>query len=163
MLGGILLFNSKHGDEKNKEKSGVFGIIRGSLIGVASAFLSALVFTLVALMNEDPEKLAYGLAYAALAIGALMAGVASEKEGINPALASFLSGVGYVLIIWLASIPFRADGDPGISPVVSLLVYLGCAAVSAVFGLLFRRRPATLASMRRSPAAAVRKQLGNRG
>lgn len=163
MLGGILLFNSKHGNEKNKEKGAVFGILKGSLFGVLSAFLSALIFTLVALMNEDPEKLAQGLAYASLAIGALVAGVASEKEVGNPALASFLSGVGYVLVVWLASIPFRVGGELGISPVASLLIYLGCAAVSALFGFLFRRRPAKLASMRRSPAAAVRKQLGNRG
>lgn len=156
-----MLFNSKNGDKK--EKTALFGILRGSLIGALAALLSALIFTLVAFQNEDPEKLIGGLAYAALAIGAIAAGAFSEKEGMNPVLAAFLSGGGYALIIWLVSIPFRADGESGMPPIISLLIYLGCAAASALFGFLLKRRPAKLTSMRRSPAAAVRKQLGGRG
>ncbi len=157
------MFNLKLGDEKSREKGTLFGILRGTLFGVIAAFLSALVFTFVALMNEDPDKLTSGLAYAALLIGALTSGITSAKAGMNPILASALSGGGYSLIVWLASIPFRVDGEPGISPIVSLLIYLGCVALSAVCGLVFRRRPAKLTSIKKSPAAMVRKQLGRRG
>ncbi len=153
------MFNSKPGDKKSSG-SLPFGIVKGTLFGVLSAAVLAFVFTFVALMREDPDKLLGGLAYAALFIGALVSGIASPKSDVNPVFSSALAGGGYALVIWLASMPYRAGGNPEISPVISLLLYLGCIAVSVVGGLVFRRRSAKLSSLRKSPAAAVRKQLG---
>ncbi len=155
------MFNSKTGDSKSS--GGLpLGIVKGTLFGVLSAAVLAFIFTFAALMTEDPDKLLGGLAYTALFIGALVSGIVSPKSDVNPTFSSAMSGGGYALVVWLASMPYRAGGEPGISPVISLLLYLGCIAVSAVGGLIFRRRSPKLASLRKSPAAAVRKQLGRR-
>lgn len=163
MLGGILLFNFKLGDEKNRDGNVIFGILKGILLGVLTAAVSAFVFTFVALMNEDPDKLVTPLAYVALAVGTLTAGIAVPKRDMSPIVAAALSGGGYALVMWLASLPYRAGGEPGISPIISLLLYLGCVVLSVIGGLVFRKRTTKVTSLRKSPAAAVRKQLGHRG
>lgn len=161
-LGGILLADSIFKGDTKGNGNLPLGILKGSGIGVGVAVILALVFTAVALMTEDPDKLIGILAYAALFIGALAAGIAAPRQGIARALSSALSGAGYALIIWLASIFFRGSGEATLPFYVALILYIACVGVSTLGGLIFGGTCRRSVSGKKNPAALIRKQLGHR-
>lgn len=147
-------------NEKQNSSAVPWNVFKGSLIGVLSAVILALIFTAVALMTKDPDKFAGIFAYGALFIGAFISGVMTPKDGINPIVACLLSGGGYSLILWLTSLSFRKDGTSELSPIISLLLYLGCVVVSVAAGFIFNTRRKSLPRGKKSPVAMLRKQCG---
>ncbi len=154
------MVRSNFGSDTKREMGAPLGILKGSLFGVASAVILAFLLTAVAIMTEDPDKLVGVFAYAALASGAIVCGISTPRDVMNPVLASALSGGGYSLVLWLASMAFRGDGVSEHSPLISILLYLGCVLVSMAARLIFTPRGKKVRVGNKSPAAMVRKQLG---
>ena len=137
-------------------------ILRGSGIGLIFAALLSFVFTAVALSMEDPNRFISPLSYGALFVGALAAGISAPRDGISRPIASAISGGVYSVAIWLASIPFRQNGDGAMPFWISALLYLGCILVSVIGGSIFSGGRQKISRGKKSPAAMMRKSLGTR-
>ncbi|MBQ8551552.1 MAG: TIGR04086 family membrane protein [Clostridia bacterium] len=137
--------------------------LRGVLIGIGTAAVLTLILSAVALAQEDPDRFTGIFAYAALFIGALACGLASMKlDREHGMISPLIGGAGYVLVLWLVSLFFRADAVNAVSPLAMSLGYLGCIAAALAGGLIGRPKRVRIDTAKKNPTALVRKQLGRR-
>ena len=134
MSGGIYLINTKpHGDSQSPGGM-ILTSLRGTLVGIGTAALLALILTAVSLFMRDPDKLLDIFAYASLVIGAFTCGIASASSGgENKLLSALVSGIVYSVLLWLISLFFRASTEEPLSAMWTLLGYIGCV-LSALLG-----------------------------
>lgn len=157
------MLNTKPKDESAGVKELLFASLRGTLIGIAATLLSSLIMTAVALMTKDPEGLIGIFALASLVVGSLLGGITANKADTEQRLGSSLvSGGGYVIILWLVSLFFRADTPEPTSPLLAVVVYLGCIAVSLLGGIVARPKQTRIKEGKSNAAARLRRQLGKR-
>ncbi len=162
MLGGIYLTNPKTRDDSPSIGGMFFAPLRGMLIGIGITALLSLVFTVVALMTKDPDSLIGLFAYAALFVGSMTCGILSVKSDSEQRLFSgLIGGIGYVLVIWLLSLFFRADTAEAMSPVWMTVGYLGCI-LTAFIGALIAKPKRTNIKDGNNMAAQMRRQLTKR-
>ena len=155
--------NTKPKDESGDPRGLFIAGLRGALIGISGAALSALIFTAAALMTEDPDKTAGILSFAALFIGSLVSGICAVRFDSQRALAaSFLGGGGYAAVLWLVSLFFRGDSQELLAPGLVALGYAACLLISFVGGLFARGRRKGIGEGRNSPTERMRRQLGRR-
>lgn len=163
MSGGVSLINTKPNDESAELKGMFLASLRGTLVAVGLTVLLAIIMTAVALMTKDPDSIIGIFAYAALVIASLLGGITSIKADTEQRLgASLLSGVGYVLIIWLLSLFFRADTLEPVSPLWAIIGYIGCIALSLVGGVIVRPKQTRIKEGKNNVTAKLRRQLGKR-
>ena len=163
MSGGVSLINTKPKDESAELKGMFFASLRGALIAVALTVLLAIIMTAVALMTKDPDNIIGIFAYATLVISSLLGGITSIKADTEQRLgASLLSGVGYVLVIWLLSLFFRADTLEPVSPLWATVGYIGCIALSLVGGIIARPKQTRIKDGKNNVTARLRRQLSKR-
>ncbi len=150
-------------DESRGGTDFLWAALRASLIGTFAAVLLALIFSAAALAMTDPDKLVGAFGYAALFLGAVISGIVSVKlDSGRGLLTSLVGGAGYVLILWLISLFFRAAAENAVSPLAMVLIYIGCAAVSVVGGFMGRGKKRKIGASKNNPTDIVRKQLGRR-
>ncbi len=148
-------------DESRGGTEFLWAALRASLIGTFAAVLLALIFSAAALAMTDPDKLVGVFGYAALFWGAALTGIVSVKlDSGRSLLAALVGGVGYVLILWLISLFFRAAAENAVSPLIMALMYAGCIAVSMLGGLMGRGKKRKIGASKNNPTDIVRKQLG---
>ncbi len=156
--------NSNNMRNKSAEKNGfLWAACRGSIIGALTSFVAVLVLSGAALLMEDPKKLITAFAYGALLVGAFVGGFSSAKlDKDRSAVSAFMGGVGYVLLLWLVSLAFRANAMYPVTPIFMILAYIGCTAVSFIGGLAVRGKRGGVKFSRKNPTTLVRGQLGRR-
>ena len=163
MSGGVSLINTKPKDESAGVKELLFASLRGTLIGIAATVLSSLIMTAVALMTKDPESVIGIFALVSLVIGSLLGGIIANKTDTEQRMgASLVSGGVYVIILWLLSLFFRADTPEPTSPLITVVGYIGCIAVSLIGGIIARPKQARIKEGKSNAAARLRRQLGKR-
>lgn len=136
---------------------------RGMLCGIGTAVGLALILSAAALAQEDPDSVIVIFAYASLLLGALICGLASMRSDRGHGmLTPLVGGAGYVLVLWLVSLFFRANAENAVPPIGMALGYLGCLAVALAGGLIVRPRRGRVNPAKGNPTALVRKQLGRR-
>lgn len=163
MSGVIRLTKKNHGGDSSLMPMIARSALRGMIAGIILTVLLLLLLSAIALSLEDPDTVTGAFAYAALALGSLVSGIAAgsgDSEHRIPA--SALGGVGYVLFLWLVSLFFRAEAQNAVSPVYTLLCYIGCVAVSLIGGTVTRPRRVRTNGGKRSPTALLRGRLGRR-
>ncbi len=131
------------------DKSSGFGEIfisamKGFAISVVAAAVLLFAAAGIAINTTDPNSLTSPLGYTALYISAATAGAVSSKlsgyTGGTAVLSAAVSGVMMLVILLLMSfLPAETTVRP-ISPPVKMLMYAAVPAVSALSGLLFRRK-----------------------
>ncbi len=162
MLGGIHLTNPKTRDDSPSLGGMFFAPLKGMLIGIGITALLCLVFTAVALMGKDPDRLIGFFAYAALFVGSMTCGILAVKSDTQQRLFSGIIGVvGYVLVIWLLSLFFRDDAAEVLPPVWMAAGYLGCI-LTAFIGALIAKPKRTHIKDGSSTAAQMRRRLNKR-
>lgn len=150
-------------DESRGGTDFLWAALRASLIGAFAAMMLALAFSAAALAMTDPDKFVGIFGYAALFLGAVISGIVSVKlDSGRSLLTSLVGGAGYVLVLWLVSLFFRAAAENAVSPLAMALIYIGCIAVSMLGGLMGRGKKWKIGSSKNNPTDIVRKQLGRR-
>ena len=133
--------NTKSKDEASPIGGMLFSALKGALVGIGTSSLLALIFTAVALMTRDPDRLIGIFAYAVLFISSLAGGISSVKaDSEQRLLSAFLGGTGYVLILWLLSLFFRADTAEPLPPILMASGYAGCIAAAFIGALIAKPR-----------------------
>ena len=130
-----------------------------SLVGIVISAALALILSAVLVKLKDPASYITPLAYAALFIGCLSCGFAVRKLGT---LASLISGIGYVLCLWLASMLLKDVNSEPVGLISKLLAYTVCVAVTFLGAMLGKRRKNHVRDGKNSPTASLRRQLGRR-
>ena len=162
MLGGICLTNTKSRDEASPLGEMIFAALKGTLVGIGTSALLSLILTAIALMTKDPDKLIGIFAYAALFISALACGISSVKsDSEQRLLTAILGSAGYVLIVWLLSLFFRADTAEPLPPVWMTVGYVGCI-ITAFLGALIAKPKRMRVRDGSNVSAQVRRQLTKR-
>ncbi|MBQ8250187.1 MAG: TIGR04086 family membrane protein [Clostridia bacterium] len=157
------MINTKPKDEAAGLRELLFASLRGILIAVAATLLLSLILTAVALMTKDPKGLIGIFAYAVLIIASLLGGVTASKTDTEQRLgASLVSGGGYVLVMWLFSLFLRSDTSESASPLWTVIVYIGCIALSLVGSVVARPKRTRIKEGKNSVTARLRRQLGKR-
>lgn len=154
--------NTDHRDESHDIGALLLSGLKGTLIGVASVVVLALILTAAALAFPDPDSVVGAFAYAALGIGALACGIAAVRaDAARSIVGAVIGGVGYVLILWLVSL-FMRDGAETMPPALTAVAYAVCVIASMLGGLIARGRRIRIGEGKNSPTALMRKQLGAR-
>ncbi len=117
----------KNRSKDSQEGLGSFFVsaMTGLAVAVGSALLLSLILTAVALGMDDPMKPLGAFALGTLFIGAFAGGVTAGIKSGDPAV-GLITGVMYVLIVWLASLIIGRGSDP----LMSALCYGLCLAAA---------------------------------
>jgi len=132
--------------------------LKGTLTGICITAVLALILPAVILRFDDPDSITAPLAYVTLALGALSCGIAVRKHGAVPSL---ISGVGFVICLWLVSAASGTDGG-GIGLLWKLIGYACCIGISVLGGTVGKGKKRHPGEGKKSPAALLRRQLDRR-
>lgn len=119
--------------------------LKGFVVSVIAAAVLLFGLTAIAYGMLDPDSLTAPLGYAALYVSAAVAGAVAARitgdTGTTAVLSAAVAGVMLlILLILMAFLPAETQAN-NISPLVTVLMYAAVPAVSALAGLMFRRRP----------------------
>lgn len=131
----------------------------GSLAGLCVSALLALILSAILVNAKDPGSLITPLAYGVLLIGSLSCGIAVRRL---PKLAAVVSGVGYVLCLWLTSLLVSAGDADSSGLALKLAGYSLCVVISFLGAVMGKRKGKRIKEGKNSPTAALRRQLGKR-
>ncbi len=154
---GVILLSIK----QKTDESGFWHMTLPALIGTLSGLITsaalALVLPLILVRLKDPDSFITPLAAVSLFAGAFVCGIAVRRHG---ALSALISGGGFVLCLWLASLTQSSSEPMGIA--VKLLGYALCIVASVIGATIGKRRKSYVGEGKRSPTAKLRKQLVKR-
>ena len=131
--------------EKRKRRdgaeTGAISVFKNSFVGVVFAILMmlalALIFTAIAYTREDPDSLVGFFAVASTCVSSIFAGLISAKRTEKNALASgALSGVIFVLFLWILSLCFNDAHSSDYTNGARLLIRGGVVILSVLGALI---------------------------
>lgn len=155
--------NIRNGDKHGGAGSRIGALVRAVPSGMISAFLSALLFTAMLLVGEDPDRLLGLFAYMALYIGAAVCGIVSAVyDRSRGAVNGALGGSIYSIFMLVLSLVISGSMGGAVDFLKALPVYGGCILIAFLMGFMLRPRHARIGEGNKNPAAMARKRLGRR-
>lgn len=151
------MVNTGKKDEPAEAAGMVRAVLKGILTGIGITAVLTLLLSAVITPAKDPDRLIGWMAVGALLSGAFACGLAGTRadRGHSP-LTGLVSGLLYVLLLWLLSLPFREEAG---AVLTTILRYAGCAAAALAGGFAGRGARRSVGGGKNSPTAAIRRQL----